>query len=195
MKIRPVPVALISLLTFTTLVAGCAKPSRAELRFFADPFFPEQSLVRWNECWFRLDAGGDFHIAARQSTSDADGAPLTRLLDIHVYWRSLPGKTPDNATSSNSTVRLAEMSEQGARLYTGAAFVYIDKIDRKRPRDKAKSASLELCELKPAMATGQPPADRGVIRMSGDFFPRWDDNAALAIAREIETDAQRVARP
>ena len=150
--------------------------------------------MRWSECYFRLDAGGDFHIAARQSTSDADGAPLTRLLDIHVYWRSLPGKTPDDATSANSTVRLAELSEQGSRLYSGAAFVYVDKIDRKRPREKAKSASLELCELKPVMATGQPPVDRGVMRIDGKFFPRWNDNQALAITREIDTDAQRVAR-
>lgn len=174
--------------------AGCSKPSRAELRSFADPYFPDLTNIAWQEAYFRLDADGDFHLDARCTSTDPDGVVLTRLLDIHVFWRSQPGKTPDHPTSTNSLIRYAEIVPGGGRSYSGAGFVYIDKIDRKKPREKARRASLEGCELAPKVATGQPPADRGQIRITGEFYPRWDDSAAVAILRDLEIESERVSR-
>src|SRR5262245_45892838 len=76
------------------LAVGCAKPG-GHLRAvsFADPYFPETSTFELIDCTYRVDPGGDIHIAGHAKPGP-DDSRLDAWLHIHVYWKPKPGKTP-----------------------------------------------------------------------------------------------------
>lgn len=176
-----------------TLVAGCGAPtSQIELVSHKDPYFGERYNVPLSECSFRVDAGGDYHFAARAMYEPSDGGEaITQLLHVHVFWKPRPGTTFANASATNATVRYVVASDSGASVYSGTAFVF----PKRRRFSKALLAQIQDARLSLDGRMGDLPELLGDTRMSGELLAERDPNTVVAVMREIERYARQVQGP
>lgn len=176
--LRWTPVVLAAL---AVLSGGCAKSGgRLRAVSFADPYFPEPSTIELVDCAYRVDHGGDIHLAGHTTTGS--GSAVEGWLHVHIYWKPKPGKTPDDPTAADALVRYLVLSPSGSRLYTGSAFVF---PERGRIDDKL-TAKIEAARLQSVHESGVPPPSLGDTRVTGVIRARNDDGAALDVARQID---------
>lgn len=180
----------VLLAAFAALIVLCgcrANASRLELESFADPYFPERYNIQFDRCSYYRQSDGDAHIAAHAGYLDAIDPALAvdQYLHIHLFWRPWPGKTPDNETSIDATVRYAIVTDGGAAVYEGTAYVY--------PRQPRYSDDLileiESARLKRSASVGEAPALLGDTRLLGRLRARLDQADTLEVSRYIERTA------
>jgi hypothetical protein len=177
--VRCTPIVLAAI---AALCGGCAKSGgKLQAVSFADPYFPEPSTIELVDCAYRVDHGGDIHLAGHTTTSGSAGA-VEGWLHVHIYWKPKPGKTPDDPTAADALVRYLVLGPAGLRLYTGSAFVYPER-DR---FDGKLTAKIEAARLQSVHESGDAPPSLGDTRLSGVLKARSDDGATLDVARQID---------
>lgn len=160
---------------------GCGRPAgKLSIVSYADPYFPETIRTDMSKAFYRIDAAGDIHIACHSDVDTANGSGATAWLHAHIYWHPKPGKTHDDPTSADATVRYLVLTANGARLYTGSAFVF-PQIDR----SGVLTARIENARLQPVAANGQAPTSLGESKLSGVLKAMEDRSATVDLAGEL----------
>jgi hypothetical protein len=167
------------------LVAGCGRPAASlEITSYKDPYFPETYEVALNDCAYYIDPGGDYHVVGRaeHTPADSSGASVTQLVHVHMFWKPRPGKTFDNPTAVDATIRYAIVTDAGTVVYCGTGFVY----PKKRWLSAKLIAKVESARLRMESQCGDPPELLGVARVAGKLTA--EDNPALAVdlRRQLE---------
>lgn len=140
--------------------------------------------IRLDGCAYRADPSGDIHILGRanRAPDELGGGRVEQILHIHTFWRPRPGKTFDNPTSVDSTIRYVIKADDGVRVYEGTGFVYLAKARV----GSAMLADIENMRLRPASVSGAPPDVIGEARLSGKLRARLDPSAVVDGIRECQ---------
>lgn len=174
--------AFIATVAIAGLLVGCgARHSSAKIKSFKDPYFPEIYSVNFDECVFRIDAGGDYRLVAL-AIHESDAGEIRQYLDIHVYWKPVPGKTPSNPSTLDATLCYAIQSASGVAIYKGSGFVY---LKQRRWSDKL-IGKLESGSLRLDTQIGSGAEFIGDATITGTLIARPDSNRAVDLMREIE---------
>ena len=162
---------------------GCA-PLASSLEFTShkDPYAPRAYTLTLDQCAYYVGPGGDYHIVGGTTHSDADGAEIRQYVHVHLFWKPWPGKTFDNPSSVDATVRYAIVTGQGAAMYSGTGFVYLKK---KRLSD-AIVAKIEDARLRLDSQSGSPPDVLGPTRLNGTLVAEKKENLAIDLRRQLE---------
>ncbi|RMF75388.1 MAG: hypothetical protein D6744_13570 [Planctomycetota bacterium] len=174
-------------------IGGCrAGDSRLTLESYADPYFPEHYAVRFDRCSYYRLSDGDAQVAAHAGYLDAAEPSLAvdQYLHLHMFWKPWPGKTPDNPTSIDATVRYAIVTDDGAAVYEGTAYVY----PRKARFSDDLLLKVESARLKRVAVVGEAPALLGDTRLVGTLRAKPDQAETLDIARYIDKTAAMESR-
>ena len=166
------------------LGVGCG-PSGSHLKLiaFQDPHFPEHYDVRPDECVYRSDGAGDYHIVGRASSRPrADAPAVEQIFHLHVFWRPRPGKTYDHPSLVDAVVRYAITSRQGSAVYRGAGYAYPSPS---RWSDEL-TVKLESATVTLAAQRGDAPELLGQAHVLGTLIARNDPSRAVELMREIE---------
>lgn len=175
---------IIVLAALAALQFGCGpRHSAAELKSFKDPYFPEIYTINFDECVYRIDPSGDHHLAAvaTHRMSD-DSAEIRQFLDVRVYWKPVPGKTPSNSTTLDAMLRYAIQTPSGIAIYKGSGFVYLKK---RRWSDKL-IGRLEAGSLRLETQLGSAAEFIGDSTITATLIARPDSNRTIDLMREIE---------
>jgi hypothetical protein len=166
------------------VLLGCGRSGTSlRLTSYKDPYFPETYDVELAECAYYVDPGGDYHIAGRALHSpEGGGAPIAQLMHVHMFWKPWPGKTFDNPSTVDATIRYAIVTERGAAIYSGTGFVY----PKKRRMSDDVVAEVEVAQLKLESQVGDPPELLGSARLAGKLVA--EDNASLAVDLRRQLD-------
>ena len=173
------------------LLLGCAgSTGTLELTSFKDPYLPETYQVEFTDCAYYTGPSGDYHIVGRATHSPEDnaGGEITQLMHVHLFWRPRPGKTFDNPSTVDATIRYAILTEQGAAIYCGTGFVYPKK---RRMSDKLL-VKIENARLRLEFQDGDTPDLLGNSRAAGELIA--ENNAALAVDLRRELDLRAAPR-
>jgi len=177
-------IARIGVLLLGLAAGGCA-PRRTgiELVSYRDPHFPQKLTPNFDACAYRAQARGDVDIVARAiGARVGDSEPATHYLHIRRFWRPHPGKTPDNASVTDATLRYLIVGSAGRVLYTGTGFVYAPH----RQRQGDLKIELERGVLKLDSTLGEGSDLLGESRISGELRAVDDRNRAVDLLREME---------
>jgi len=188
MRSRTVAVVLFAACAALIGSAGCYSSS-ATLTFisYADPYFPERTTLTFQDCAYRIDPGGDIHIAARRdTTTDRERLAVREFLHVHLYWKPHPGKTPADPTMADAVIRYVIATPEGTALYTGTGFAF----PRTRPGRQLEVA-LESGRLHLVSTTGTLTDALGETRVSGRLAARRDPGLAARFTHELEVIAAR----
>lgn len=169
--------------------AGCA-PARMglELVSYRDPHFPQKLTPKFEVCAYRAQARGDVDIVARAvSERVGESEPATHYLHIRRFWRPHPGKTPDNPSVTDATLRYLIAGPGGCVLYSGTGFVYAPH----RQRSGDLKITLERGVLQLDSTRGAGSDLLGECRISGELRAADDRNRAVDLLREMELAAAR----
>jgi hypothetical protein len=161
-----------------SLLLGCNRPTASlEITSYKDPYFPETYVVKLADCAYYVGPSGDYHLVGRavHTPEDGGGGTIEQLLHVHLFWKPWPGKTFDNPTSVDATIRYAIVTESGRAIYSGTGFVY---PKRRRLSDDVV-ARIEAGRLRLESQTGEPPELLGAARLTGVLVAK--DNASLAV--------------
>jgi hypothetical protein len=167
------------------LLLGCASSTGTlELTSYKDPYLPETYQVAFNESAYYTGPGGDYHIVGRAThvPEDNPDGKISQLLHVHLFWKPWPGKTFDDPSTVDATIRYAILTEQGAAVYCGTGFVFPKK---RRMSDKLL-VKIENARLRLERQDGDAPDLLGSARAAGELVA--DSNAALAIDLRRELD-------
>jgi hypothetical protein len=177
----------LALLMSVLFLSACARPTASlQLTSYKDPYFPETYDVKLADCAYYVGPGGDYHIAGRAShTPDDGGGAITQLLHVHMFWKPWPGKTFDNPTTVDATIRYAIVTERGAAVYSGTGFVY----PKKRRFSDDVIAKVEVARLSLESESGDPPELLGSARLAGKLMAKDDASLALDIRRQLDLRA------
>lgn len=174
---------LIAAIAIAAVLVGCgARHSSVKIKSYKDPYFPETYGVNFDECVFRTDAGGDYHLVALAIRQTEGGGEIRQYLDVHVYWKPVPGKTPSNPSTLDATLCYTIQSPSGVAIYRGSGFVYLKK---RRWSDKLIGA-LESGSLRLDTQIGGTAEFIGDSTITGTLIARPDSNRAVDLMREIE---------
>jgi hypothetical protein len=160
--------------------SGCGTRSGPlRLTSYHDPYFPETYPLKLDQAVYYQDRSGDMHLAGHLlRPSDANTAALEQWLHVHVFWRPRPGKTRDNPTSLDATIRFVQQTRTGPVSYIGSAFAYPDV-----GRDGRTKFSIESSRLKCSDASNDP---LGECKIVGDVTARENQNVAVDLMRQID---------
>lgn len=165
-------------------IAGCqsGRP-RVELVSYDDPYFPETFTVDLGTCVYRRDAAGDYHVAGIQTRAGEDGASEVRqYLCIRMFWHPRPGKTGDDPTTANATVRYAIVTQAGVAVYEGTAYAY---PHRRRWDDRVR-IDIEGGHLRLVSAVGDAPDLLGQARIRGRLFARANSGRTVEYMNMVD---------
>lgn len=162
--------------------AGCNKSAGTlSIVSYADPYFPETIETNMSQAVYRTDSGGDIHLACHSQADLHNPENVTAWLQVHVYWHPKPGKTHDDPSSADATIRYLVITPHGARLYTGSAFIY-PRVDRSSGELLAR---IESARLQPVASEGQAPDSLGETKLSGMLKARLDRAATVDLVGEM----------
>ena len=179
------------LILLFALPAGCHRSaSQIELTSYKDPYFPEPFHVSFDDCTYRIDAGGDIDIAAEATTATPDQAgSITQLLHVHVFWQPRPGVTFANKNTSDATIRYIVVTPRGMASYRGTGFV-LPKWKRHKLHASIESANLRL-----EAQRGDVSELFGDARLQGRLNPRQDEHATVERMRALDLHANEQPPP
>ncbi len=168
------------------LLAGCApRGSRLTLTSYKDAYFPETYEVTLNQCAYYRAPGGDYYITGRATRPGNDaGDSVTQLLCVHVFWKPIPGKTFDNATSIDATIRYVVVTGEGVAVYSGTGYVF----PRKR-LGQTLDAEVDVGRLRLVSRTGEAPDLLGAARLRGRLHAPRNAARAVDIRRRVDVYA------
>ena len=180
---------VIGLFVFLS-VGGCQRPAgELELTSYKDPIAPQVFEVKLWEGAYYPGPGGDYHIVGRAvHESSEETGEISQLLDIHMFWRPRPGKTFDNASSIDATLRYAILTDQGAAIYAGTGYVYVKKIRGEKLKIELEGGRLQL-----TAHDGTAPEILGAARIIGELTALPDSGLAMELRREIDLRAGQAA--
>ena len=184
-RVCALPVALCFVAALLPACGG--EGGRISIVSFADPYFPETSNIEMGRACYHADPSGDIHLACQTTGKAESNDQSAAFLRVHVYWRPKPGKTHDDPTSADATIRYLVLTPQGARLYTGSAFVF-PQIQR----SGLLTARIESARLRPASTEGQAPDSLGEAKLSGVLTARPDRSGTIELAGEMNRAAPQV---
>lgn len=173
-------VGLLALL----LASGCQRPiGELELTAYKDPVAPQTFEVKLWEGAYYIEPGKDYHIVGRATHKPAEEGvgEITQVLHIHMFWRPHPGKTFDNASMIDATLRYAIITDQGSAIYNGTAYVYAKKVSGDRLKITLEGGRLQL-----AAQEGQTPDIFGAARIKGELRTLPDSGLTMELRREID---------
>jgi hypothetical protein len=130
-----------------------------------------------------VDRDGDYQIAARAARAPgaAAGSPIVQLLHVHIFWKPWPGKTHDDASGVDATLRYVVASDEGASVFSGTGFVYPRRDWRRQLVAELESGRLQL-----VARIGTPPEVLGDARIRGRLNPIEDPGQTVEMLRELE---------
>ena len=169
------------------LAAGCAvgcqgPVSRLELASYADPYFPEHSTVEFQNCAYRIDAGGDIHIVGRHDTQAESGRVTMRQnLHVDIYWKPYPGRTPVDPTMTDALVRYVVATPEGVATYAGTGFVF-----PKTTPGRTIEVDLESARLRLETTTGSLGDVLGETHVTGKLAAKHDPGTAAKLSHDLE---------
>ena len=176
------------------LIAGC---QRAETRFvsYRDPYFPEPYQVDFGDCVYRISTGGDLYVVGHALRESKPGIGAAQLeppggrsddyLQVHVYWKPLPGKTWCDATMTDALITYVVSNERGALTYLGTGFVYPKKVFG------GVEFGVESGRLRLVARAGEIPDILGDARLTGVMHARQDAPGTVDLVREAQVAAAR----
>lgn len=134
---------------------------------------------------YHADPSGDIHLACQTGGAAQASDQPAAFLRVHIYWRPKPGKTHDDPSSADATIRYLVLTPQGARLYSGSAFVF-PQIHRS---SGLLTARIESARLRPVTTEGQAPDSLGEAKLSGVLTARPDRSGTIELAGEMNRAA------
>jgi len=167
------------------VMSGCTRASASlEITSYKDPYFPETYQVELADCAYYVDPGGDYHIAGYASHTPADGGggTIEQLMHLHLFWKPWPGKTFDNPTTVDATLRYAIVTGQGAAVYCGTGFVY----PRKRRMSDDLIVQIEAARLRLEAQLGDPPELLGDARVVGELVAEHNASRTVDLRRRLD---------
>lgn len=181
-RVRPLRAAIV-LLSCSLMLSGCRRPSAGlELISYKDPYSPATYSLSLNECAYYADASGDYYLLGRASEGAAAPDAADHLLCVHLFWKPRPGKTFDNETSIDATIRYAIITSAGSAVYSGSGYVY-PKRSGALGRLVAK---LEVARLRLVSQSGDVPELLGATRISGTLIAKEDAGLAIDLQRQFD---------
>jgi hypothetical protein len=172
----------------TVLVWGCGRPTGVlELTSLKVPSVPETFRVEFCECAYYTGRSGDYHIVGRAAhvPEDDPEGEITQLLYVHLFWKPWPGKTFDNPSTVDATIRYAILTERGATVYSGTGFVY---VKQRRGREELR-VGIEAAQLRLERQQGDAPDLLGAARATGELRAKKDAARAVDLRRELDLRA------
>ena len=183
---------LTGLASLALLLLGCGpRVSSLEFTSFKDPYTPERYSLVLDECAYLTGPGDDYHIVGHAAHTPAGGGEIQQYVHMHVFWKPWPGKTFDDSSSVDATIRYAIVTPQGAAVYCGTAFVY-PKV--KGPNDRV-IAKVEDGRLRLESQQGQPTDVLGPTRVRGTLIARKNASLAMDLRRRLELTAGGATKP
>ncbi len=178
--------ATLAALCVVACLNGCGRPAPTGLVLtsYKNADQPQIYTINLDSCVYYQDAGGDYHFAGRDVhiSDQPDGGEIQQLLHVHVFWKPIPGKTFDNASSIDAIYRYVLITQHGVAVYRGTGYVYPRKRRfSDRIRLEVDSGRLSLV----GKSTGQADIIEAA-RLRGLLEAKSDRAAALDIRREID---------
>jgi len=189
-KSRCLPAFLIGAVVMLLLPAGCGRSTGVlELTSYKDAYTPQTYEVEIEECVYYTEPGGDYHILgrARYTPDDDPDGEIVQLLHVHLFWKPYPGKTYDNPTTIDATLRYAVITARGDTFYSGTGYAY----PKKMRRGDDIVLTIEGGRLAPDSQHGEGPEVLGAARILGKMTAKKDHALAMDLRREIDLRAGR----
>ncbi len=163
--------------------AGCRSTGHdLTITSYEDPYFPETYTLTLDSCTYHIDGAGDYRIAGHSAaTFDGSDDTVDQYLCLRLFRRPHPGKTGDDSTSINATIRLAIVTPAGVAVYSGTAYVYPSKA---RIGSSLK-LDIESARLRLETAVGDAPALLGDAKLVGRIVARHDSGRAIETSNEV----------
>lgn len=170
------------------LVWGCGRPTGTlALTSYKNPYSPETYQVKFAECAYYTGPSGDYHIVGRAThvPEDNPDGEVSQLLHVHLFWKPRPGKTYDNPSTMDATIRYAIITERGSAVYSGTGFVYA----RQRRMSDELIVEIESAQLRLERQQGDAPDVLGAVRAAGELLAQRDAALAVGLRRELDLRA------
>ncbi len=170
-RVCALPVALCFVAALLPACGG--EGGRISIVSFADPYFPETSNIEMGRACYHADPSGDIHLACQTTGKAESNDQSAAFLRVHIYWRPKPGKTHDDPTSADATIRYLVLTPQ-------------------IQRSGLLTAKIESARLRPATTEGQAPDSLGEAKLSGVLTARPDRSGTIELAGEMNRAAPQV---
>lgn len=166
-------------------LTGCGKLTTEFSLINYGPDGVKRHGMHFDKCTYRYDAQGDLWLTAREThpASEEGASPVTVLLEVHVYWNALPGKTVAEETTDNATIRYLVSSSKGTAFYAGTCFALV------RERGEERVAQLEGGRVMLRTRTGDTDGQPGDSRIEGNLLASPDVPATVDVTRQIDLHA------
>jgi hypothetical protein len=166
-------------------LSGCARPvSALEFTSHKGASSPETYRLALDECAYYVGPGGDYYIGGRatHTAGEGRGGSIVQLLEVHLFWKPWPGKTFDDSSSIDATIRYAIVTERGTVTYSGTGFVY----PRKRWLGNELIVDVEVARLRLESRQGDSPDLFGAARLAGTLVAKENASLAVDLRRQLE---------
>ncbi len=163
---------------------GCSsRPSVFEFLDYYEPREAKRYREVFDEAYYNLDEHGNADIVLRRSTGGETkpNLPITQIIHIHTFWRSIPGETVASRTQINGTVIYCVFSGRVGETFEGAGSVFYTH----KQRGNILAGTVDLASLRPkrTLAAGSPAFKR--LELSGEFHATHDPRRVVRIVNEL----------
>lgn len=177
------PVQTVILVCAVAGLAGCRSTGyELKITSYEDPYFPETYSLTLDSCAYHIDGGGDYRIAGHSAAAlDGSDDTVDQYLCLRLFRRPKPGKTGDDRTSIDATIRLALATKNGVAVYSGTAYVF----PRHAPIGSSLKLDIESARLRLETAVGDAPALLGDAKLVGKIVAQRDSGAAIETSNRV----------
>ena len=178
------PLCLVSLVGISSMVGCSARQSVFRITDYRDTHEPITYTETFGEAYYSIDGQGNLDLVLRRNTpGEKDhGEPITQIVHIRSFWRSIPGRTVASSSQINSTISYLIMTGRVGAAFEGAGSVFFKE---NRSQDTL-TGSLEEASLSPTKQRSGGMDLFGHARLTGTFRATHDRRRTVRIINEIE---------
>ena len=178
------PALTVTLCLWVAVTTGCAPRSTIfEITDYHDPRNPKRYVEEFDEAYYDLDEHGNVDLVLRRSQPAGSGAhvPITQIIHIRSFWRSIPGATVAHRTQVNGTVTYLIQTGQVASIFEGAGSIFF----KQHRRNDVLTGTLDLAQLRPVRraATDSPLFQKTQLR--GEFRAERNPRKVLRLINDL----------
>ncbi len=168
-----------------SLLIGCA-PRRSQ--FLITDFRRSNEVTTYrtefDEAYFDVDPQGNVDLVLRRVTPSEDDPrhPVTQIVHIKTFWRSMPGRTVASKMQLNGTVSYVLFRGTFGASFDGAGSVFFSFEDG----EETLVGELERALLKPVRTSRDDLETLGHAKLEGQFRARRDPRKTTRIRHEID---------
>ncbi len=193
-SIRTTTNLMIAACILVVLATGCAPKSTVfEITDYRDPRSPTRYVEAFDESYYDLDGHGNVDLVLRRSRPSGSDArvPITQIIHIRSFWRSIPGTTVAHASQVNGTVTYFIQTGQVSSIFEGAGSVFF----KEHKGDDVLSGTMDLAQLRPVRRDASDARLFKKTQLRGEFRAERNPRMVLRLVNELNRKLHANATP